>query len=135
MTAQLSIKKCEFCENAFPPGSREDKRFCGDNCRNSYNKQKKAEGKLPAHKNKSEIVKIIKRNYEFLRKYAPLESGNDYTSLEISVLKDWKEFNPKFYTSTKSINNRTWYFCFDLGIYVNDTIAELINRPEQAEIS
>lgn len=135
MKEQLTVKKCEFCRNTFPLGSRDDKRFCGDSCRNSFNKQKKAEGKLPVHKNKSEILKIIKRNYEFLRKHAPQESENEYSYTEIERLKDWKEFNPKFYTSIKIIENRQWYFCFDLGFSIRDTIIEFINSQKQAEIS
>jgi hypothetical protein len=135
MKEQLTVKKCELCGNTFPQGSRDDKRFCGDTCRNSFNKQKKAAGKLPVHKNKSEILKIIKRNYEFLRKYAPQGSEDDFSYMEIERLKDWKEFNPKFYTNIKMIGNRPWYFCFDLGFSISDTIIEFINSQEQAEIN
>ncbi|WP_316818435.1 hypothetical protein [Pedobacter nyackensis] len=134
MKEELKVNKCEFCGITFPLGSRNDKRFCGDTCRNSFNKKKKAEGKLPVHKNKSEILKIIKRNYEFLRKHAPQESEDEYTYVEIERLKDWKEFNPKFYTNVKLINNRPWYFCFDLGFSISDSIIEFINIPEQANI-
>jgi len=114
---------------------RIDKRFCNDNCRNSYNRNKALLEQKKAHDNLPEIFRIIKRNYEILQRYEL-----DKMPIGRIILMDKNDlieagFNFRFCTSiyykTGSI---PWKFCFELGWQEFDDGVELIYWRDQAEI-
>ena len=90
-------KTCELCGK--PLHGRIDQRFCKDTCRNNYNRTKRQHEKIPPHENAVEISKVIKTNYEVLKRGIPGQTP-EYNGL----ICDTHAFlgsgiNTKFYTS------------------------------------
>lgn len=119
MTNQTDISKprhCEYCTSIFPSGSRIDRRFCNDNCRNTFNKVKRKAAIPEDYSNLSEILKTIKHNHELLKEYdlSNLEK-HGFKILSKSSLEQ-KGFNFKFFSSVhKDIFGKYWNCCFDFG--------------------
>lgn len=127
-------KHCENCGKAFLFG-RADRRFCNDHCRNTFNRKKAEREKIQAHENLPEIFRIIKRNYELLKKHG----GNTLMGADEGVFFDKEQilqegFNPKFFTSTTEIDGSLWRFCFERGWQMGETDFLIRDRPEQAEV-
>lgn len=105
------------CENCGKPlFGRTDKRFCNDNCRNTYNRQKTLKQLKEAHENLPEIFRIIKRNYEILQDIGAtnIKSKKYYRVSREQLMKDG--FNFRFCTSACSDrDNAIWKFCFEYG--------------------
>ena len=127
-------KICEYCYK--PLHGRSDMRFCNDTCRNTYNRHKRTAEKVKEHENMPEIFRIIKRNYEILKRgwERPMEENE-------SIMKDTTEliakgFNPKFFTSiTTEKNGMTWYCIFEMGFAMGDKYTFVKDFPDQANIT
>lgn len=135
LTASTKSMKnaCAYCQKELH--GRSDQRFCNDNCRNTFNRQKRAHEKITEHENMPEILRIIKRNYELLKSTNrnPMEENE-------GVFMSIGEFNnlgidTRFYTSTViDKDGLIWYCLFERGYRTDKTYAYLQDFPGQAKI-
>lgn len=126
--AQLRL--CKQCEK--PLLGRSDQKFCNDSCRNSFNKQKAKEEKLPPHPKQKAIFKILARNYQVLKGL----SKNEGTFKEVRIAKNrlGKDFRPDFFTGSIIDRIGTWYVCFDRGWIDKGDFYLVSDFPEKAII-
>jgi len=133
MSMSPTVKTCELCKK--PLHGRIDQRFCNDTCRNNYNRAKRQYEKVAPHPNTAEIFRIIKANYEILKKGIPGQIP-EYNG----VICDTKEFmasgiNTKFYTSSFKSGKGEWYCVFDYCYtFQSEGTTEIVQIREQAEI-
>jgi predicted nucleic acid-binding Zn ribbon protein len=122
---------CELCGKAL--FGRADKRFCNDNCRNTFNRAKALEKQNKAHENLPEIFLIIKQNYKILRSFGPPLGPDEYSYNDKTTLAE-EGVNTKFFTSIFRDGDKLWKFCFERGWYEYESgIWEICDRREQAE--
>jgi hypothetical protein len=128
-----TVKTCELCKK--PLHGRIDQRFCNDTCRNNYNRSKRQHERIAPHTNAQEIFRIIKTNYEIIKKGIPGQLP-DYNG----VICDTKEFlasgiNTKFYTSSFQDGGLQWCCVFDCCYSLqSDGTTKIIQIREQADI-
>lgn len=103
--------RCQHCGNILH--GRTDKRFCNDDCRNSYNRAQKQAYKRGANPNIPAILKIIQKNYELLRANGQPETDS-HTVISTGSPETYG-IHTKFYTSIYQEGDSTWYCCFDYG--------------------
>ncbi|SDD66704.1 hypothetical protein [Pedobacter soli] len=126
-------KKCTFCSKILH--GRSDQRFCNDTCRNTYNRHKRTAEKIKEHVNTPEIFRIIKKNYEILKKgrERPLDDNETIFTNTIDIMA--QGFNPKFFTSiTKDKSGMQWYCVFEMGFSIGDEYIYIKDFPEQGEV-
>lgn len=128
-----TAKTCELCKK--PLHGRIDQRFCNDTCRNNYNRYKRQYEKIAPHQNAAEIFKIIKTNYEILKKGIPGQIP-EYDAM----ICDTKEFiasgiNTKFYTNSFRNNQQEWFCIFDYCYtFQSGETTRIAQYREQGEI-
>lgn len=135
LTANTKSMKntCAHCQKELH--GRSDQKFCNDNCRNTFNRHKRAADKIIEHKNMPEILRIIKRNYELLKSTNrhPMEENE-------GVFMPIGEFNnlgidTRFYTSrVTDKDGEIWYCLFERGYRTDEKYAYLQDFPGQAKI-
>ena len=107
------MRYCRECEKILH--GRSDQKFCNDTCRNTFNKKKVKQEKLPPHPLQKAILKIIERNYDILKRAYPhpiVPARYEY----IAVARMDKKFDPDFFTSIyQTPDGERWYVCFDRG--------------------
>ncbi|PWS30262.1 hypothetical protein [Pedobacter paludis] len=126
-------KTCDYCGRVLH--GRSDQRFCNDSCRNNFNRRKRAAEKIEEHENTPEIFRIIKKNYELLKKVyrRPMEA-------DVSGTMKTEEFllmgvNPRFCTSSfTDSQGMTWFCMFEICICVGETFTFVKDFPDQAKI-
>lgn len=124
---------CAYCGKDLH--GRSDQVFCNDSCRNTYNRNKRAAEKVAAHENTTEIFRIIKRNYQILKKgstglYKKNESGFIPTSEFLS-----SGINPKFCTSAfTDEDGQLWQCVFERCFTVGGKNTFIKDYPKQTEI-
>jgi len=125
----VEIRNCMQCKKQLY--GRADQIYCNDTCRNTFNKHKTKQEKLPPHVNQKIIFKIIQRNYEILMKLPPkgIYPGH---GLKIKIEEVPLQFNRKFFTSTQQTEEGTWYICFDRGWREEERFICLKDFPEKA---
>lgn len=125
-------KICSHCGK--PLHGRSDQVYCNDTCRNTFNRQKRAAEKITEHENMPEIIRIIKRNYEILKRWnRPFEQNESGFTNTKNLIADG--FNPKFFTSIiKDEYGREWRCIFERGFSVDSELTEIRDFPKQAEI-
>ena len=104
MDAQTRKTYCENCGKDIK--GRSDKRFCDDNCRNTFNHRKK----IPDNETMSPIVNILKKNRSIL---SSLYAGENqtFTKMELVALG----YNFDYCTDRRVLQGVEYYFCFDYG--------------------
>ena len=133
MSPSSTPKTCEQCNKTLH--GRIDQRFCNDTCRNQYNRFKRQLEKITPHPNTQEIFKILKANYEILKKGIPGQIPH-----HSGFLCDTKDFftsgiNTRFYTSSFKNGNQEWYCVFDYCYTINsEGTTQILEIHEQAEI-
>ena len=128
----MDVLECAHCGKKLH--GRSDKRFCNDDCRNRFNRYQRQQARGADHPNLPQILKLIKANYEILKKSGPKEE-NTHTFGEHGGITS-TGINPKFYTSTVRMNDQTWYCCFDYCWRESDEgYWEIGWYPEQASIN
>ncbi|MDI9341046.1 MAG: hypothetical protein QM534_10800 [Sediminibacterium sp.] len=100
---------------------RQDKKFCSDACRNSFN-----------NKQNSDTTNYVRNVNNALRRNRRLLKDNlngDVTKIARKKLSD-AGFNFNFYTniSVTKTNNNTYYYCYEYGYLNIDTEWVLIVR-------
>ena len=99
------MKNCLECGDAF--SGREDKKFCGDGCRNSYNNK--------INKDNTNLMRNInnklRKNYRILSELNPDEKSKTTRTKLVA-----KNFDFDFFTSIyQTKNGNTYYFLYDQG--------------------
>ncbi len=106
----MDIKSCLNCEE--PIKGRSDKKFCGYNCRNEYNNRKNSD----ANNYIRRVNRTLRKNRSILQELNP----NGKAILKKDKLLS-NGFNFDYYTDTYTTKtNRTYYFCYDYGYYVDE---------------
>jgi len=98
-------RNCLECGDQFE--GRVDKKFCSDQCRNTYNNRN----------NKDEINLVRNINYILRKNRRILEELNPSGKAKVSksVLND-KGFNFQYFTNIyKTRNGKDYFFCYDQG--------------------
>ncbi|MDY6384555.1 MAG: hypothetical protein SPL26_03355 [Bacteroidales bacterium] len=100
-------KNCLECGNPIPYGSRKDKVFCSDHCKNKYHYHSIANMKF--RNKRLKILNALSRNYEIL---AALVDGKVKSiSMNELILSG---FNPNYMTSSCNSRPHNEYWCFDI---------------------
>jgi len=126
-------KTCAQCDRVLH--GRSDQRFCNDDCRNTFNRHKRAEEKSFQHKHVQAIIGVIKKNYEILWKLYPGPMPWGRTGMPNLELLLSLGFNPRFYTSSFIDDyGNTWRCVFDRCFCEAETRFEIRDFPRQAEL-
>lgn len=109
-------QKCQNCGDNFV--GRSDKKFCSDQCRNTFNNKVKRENeKLIVN-----INKALRKNRKILKQFNP----EGKTTIRREYLEKLG-FNFNFHTHTFTTNNNNTYkFCYEYGYLELDNIKVLI---------
>lgn len=113
--------KCLECSE--PLIGRSDKKFCDDQCRNSYN------NKLNGYSNNyiRNVNNTLRKNYRILKKMNP---GGTTKTTKDKLYKEGFDFN--YFTNmyiTKQ--NKTYFYCYDQGyIALEDDLYALVKKKE-----
>ena len=120
----LQQRKCQECGDQFE--GRIDKKFCSDQCRNTFiNRLNSDETNLARNTNR-----ILKKNRRILQKLNP--DGKAGSTRE-KLLKLGFNFNyvSGFYKTKKG---DTYYYCYDQGyIKTGESYYSLVHRKEYVE--
>ncbi len=109
-------QKCISCGDNFV--GRSDKKFCSDQCRNSYNNKIKREHE----KLILEINKILRRNRKILKVFNP----EGKTTIRRKYLEKL-DFDFRYHTHDfKTKNNNIYKFCYEYGYLELDNEKVLI---------
>jgi hypothetical protein len=102
-------KTCLFCEKSLK--GRIDKKFCDDNCRNSYNNQQKAKGSHSAYVRN--INNALLKNRKILESLLPDEKKTvNVKNTKLLQLGFQFKYITHLYTTK---DNKTYFFCYDYG--------------------
>lgn len=125
-------KTCAYCQKVLH--GRSDQVYCNDHCRNTYNRNKRAAEKVEEHENTPEIFRIIKRNYEILKRGSGPFEKNEGAFMKTSDFIG-SGVNPKFFTSTTvDEHGQTWRCVFERCFSMGDEYTLFRDFPDQAEI-
>jgi hypothetical protein len=114
---------------------RSDQRFCNDTCRNTYNRIKRELAKVTPPKAAAEIIKIIKRNYEILKREIPGKVIDKYGTIQCdSDVVAQSGLNRRFYTSSFNGSGGTWYCVFDRCYSIQGDNFYMIDSSDQLDI-
>ena len=98
-------KTCLYCEK--PLQGRSDKKFCDDQCRNSYNNQLNSDSNNYVRN----INNILRRNRRILEEL----NISGKTNVPKNKLQE-HGFNFNYFTNVlRTKNNKTYYFCYEHG--------------------
>lgn len=117
-------KKCLECGDPFE--GRIDKKFCSDQCRNTYNNRQNADANNYARK----INHVLRKNRRILAALNP----DGTTKVHKSVLSE-KGFNFKYHTNIYTTKTgKTYIFCYDKGyLPIENNYYMLVTRQEYVE--
>ncbi len=122
-----SINECAHCGHKLL--GRTDKRFCGDACRNTFNRLQRQKQRIPLPAKAAAIIVVLKRNYQLIGHKTGLEE-NDTLLCDLGGLTS-RGFNPNFYTSSHTDNNgNRWYCVFNCCFRVLGDQVEVKDFPE-----
>ena len=112
---------CLNCGEEFV--GRSDKKFCCDQCRNTYNNQIKREHEILI----TNINKILRKNRKILKQFNP--EGKTVIRKE-HLLKLGFDFNYHTHSRTTPSQN-TYYFCYEYGyMFLKDEKILIINQQK-----
>ena len=122
-----SMNECAHCGHKLL--GRTDKRFCGDACRNTFNRIQRQQKHIPLPAEAAAILEILKRNYQLIGHKAGLEE-KEALSCDLGGLTS-RGFNPNFYTSTYADNNgNQWHCVFNWCFRILGDQVEMKDFPE-----
>ena len=115
---------CPICKSEFD--GRIDKKFCCDQCRNTFNNRLHQD----TNNFSRQINRILKNNRRILHEF--YENNNRKISKEKMLATG---FNFDYLTNIyKTKTGKTYYFCYDLGYISNDDVFyNIVERKEYVE--
>ena len=107
-----------------PLVGRSDKKFCSDQCRNTYNNRKKRSENNYMRK----VDGILKKNRRILDSLLP---GDKHTVHKEMLLKQGFDFN--FFTNIYTTKaGKVYYFCYEMGyLPLGRDFYTIVRRSEQ----
>lgn len=114
-------KKCQECgEELF---GRVDKKFCSDQCRNSFNNKQKSQDNNYIRN----VNNLLRKNRRILESLVSGEKGSAKKDKLMAL-----GFNFNYFTNTfTNKDGRTYYYCYDYGYYEsNDNWYALVKKKE-----
>ncbi|MCD4747286.1 MAG: hypothetical protein K8R58_13390 [Bacteroidales bacterium] len=117
----MEERKCLECSESFK--GRIDKKFCSDQCRNTYNNRLNSEGINYVRK----VNYILRKNRRIMVELNPKGKNRVHKS----KLTD-KGFNLNYHTNTyKTKSGKIYYFCYEYGyLPLEDDYFALVIRGE-----
>ncbi|MBN2520963.1 MAG: hypothetical protein JXB17_10690 [Bacteroidales bacterium] len=114
-------KKCLECGETFQ--GRIDKKFCSDQCRNTYNNRLNSDSTNKIRN----INNILRKNHRILKKLNPKGKSKVHKAKLAS-----KGFNFNYITNFYNTkNNKTYYFCYDQGYFeIEDDYYVIVEKEE-----
>lgn len=101
----MEKKKCLECKE--PISGRIDKKFCSDQCRNTYNNRQNSDSTNHVRN----VNNILRKNRRILRELNPIDKAK--VSKEKMLAKG---YNFNFFTNTIITKKGvTYYFCYEYG--------------------
>lgn len=118
------MKKCLECEDEL--FGRIDKKFCSDQCRNTYNNRLNSDD----NNHVRNINNILRKNRRILMELNPKETTKSKRDKMIA-----KGFNFNYFTNTYTTkDNRIYYYCYDYGyLALKDDWYALVKKKEWIE--
>lgn len=103
-------KQCAYCGKTLHIG-RSDRVYCGDSCRNAFNRQKrKQEALVSGESMQEQIIRILKNNHRLLKKFNP-EQQDGYIVDGYRLYEEGFCFN--YFTGSKEDESGKWCYCFE----------------------
>ncbi len=120
----MEAPKCLECGSVIR--GRTDKKFCNDQCRNSYhNRMRSRVSAMVRHVNK-----ILRNNYQIMKKRVPGDLGK--TTVQGQDLRS-EGFNFSYHTHTYTTKKgHTYYFCYEFGYMALEQDRYILVKREPA---
>lgn len=120
----MENKKCPEC--GFELIGRSDKKFCSDQCRNTFNNRSKKDSNNYVR----QINGLLRKNRRILEELNP--NGKSKTNQGTLTQKG---FNFDYYTNTYSTKaGKTYYFCYEYGyLPLEDGYYALVKKQEYVD--
>lgn len=118
-------KTCLACDA--PIKGRADKKFCDDQCRNSFNNQQNSD----TNNFVRNINNILRKNRRILEELNTAEGG--ITKLSKAKLHD-RGYNFTYFTNLLTTKaGKTYYFCYEHGFQLleNDWVMLVVRKDEK----
>ncbi len=121
----MEVHKCLECGNRIK--GRTDKRFCNDQCRNSYHNRLKSDINAMVRR----VNKQLRHNRRIMEKLVPSNPGK--ITIPKSRLTD-EGFNFNYHTHTYTTKNgHTYIFCYEYGyLPLDNNVYMLVKREESS---
>ena len=120
----MENRKCPEC--GFDLIGRSDKKFCSDQCRNTFNNRSKKDSNNYVR----QINALLRKNRRILEELNP----NGKSKANQSTLTQ-KGFNFDYYTNTYSTKaGKTYYFCYEYGyLPLEDGYYALVKKQDYVD--
>lgn len=125
MIQEKSKRKCPECGDVIV--GRADKKFCSDQCRNTYNNRLNSD----ASNTVRNINNILRKNRRILQEFNK-QSGKNMVNKETLLTNG---FNFTYYTHTYTTKKGDiYYFCYEQGyLYLDDKDLYLLVENKEKE--
>ena len=120
---------CPVCHSEFD--GRADKKFCCDQCRNTYNNQLKQEDNNLTYK----INRLLKKNRQILADvYLKIDKPDKerHSVLREKLVKEGLNFD--YMTNIyRTKTDKVYYYCYDYGYYVDNDFVVIVRKKEYVD--
>ena len=120
---------CPVCHTEFD--GRADKKFCCDQCRNTYNNQLKQEDNNLTYK----INRLLKKNRQILADvYLKIDKPDKerHSVLREKLVKEGLNFD--YMTNIyRTKTDKVYYYCYDYGYYVDNDFVVIVRKKEYVD--
>lgn len=114
---------CLECGNVIPYGSRKDKIFCSEHCKNRYYYRNKP--KMRSRNAHLKVLNALDRNYQILDEL--VRAKVMHASINDLVLKG---YNTSYITAFRNGSPRREFWCFDIRFCMSESRIYKISRSE-----
>jgi len=120
---------CPVCHTEFD--GRADKKFCCDQCRNTYNNQLKQEDNNLTYKTN----RLLKKNRQILADmYQKIDKPDKerHSVLKEKMVKDGFKFD--YMTNIyRTKTDKIYYYCYDYGYYTDNDFVVIVRKKEYVD--
>ncbi|MBO7651899.1 MAG: hypothetical protein J6S84_04195 [Bacteroidales bacterium] len=120
---------CPVCHTEFD--GRADKKFCCDQCRNTYNNQLKQEDNSLTYKTN----RLLKKNRQILADmYQKIDKPDKerHSVLKDKLVKEGFKFD--YMTNIyKTKTDKIYYYCYDYGYYADNDFVVIVRKKEYVD--
>jgi len=120
---------CPVCHTEFD--GRADKKFCCDQCRNTYNNLQKQEENNFTYK----VNRVLKKNRQILFDLYSKSEKSDHERHSVPrerLIKDG--FNFDYLTNMyRTKADKVYYYCYDYGYYNDNDFVVIVRKKEYVD--